>query len=243
MIELIHQSISPEASSTLFADHILRWVNENNQNYFHISLSGGRTPVLLFKLLVEKYRELFPWQKIHLWWGDERMVPPGNRESNYRVAEKYLISNIPIPAGNVHRIRGEADPSQEVKRYADELESQLPRINQLPSFDLIILGLGEDGHTASIFPGQKNLIDSDNLTEISVHPVTSQVRITLTGKILNNSPKAAFLVTGKTKSKVLSKILHHHQDAEMYPAAHIRPIEELHWFIDKAGMPVKPSDY
>jgi 6-phosphogluconolactonase len=243
MIELIHISKTPEDLAILFTKRLLLWIGENTKNNYHIALSGGKTPSLVFKLLADKYQDLISWQKIHFWWGDERMVPPDDPESNYKVANELLISKIPIPVNHIHRIQGEADPVEEVKRYGDEIASLLPIIDQTPAFDLIILGLGEDGHTASIFPRQQNILDSEQLTEISVHPVTSQVRITLTGKVLNNSLKVAYLVTGKTKAKVLSKILHHHKDAVIYPAAHIHPIEELHWFIDKASMPIKPTDY
>jgi 6-phosphogluconolactonase len=243
MIELIHLSKTPEDLASLFAGQLLMWITENDQNFYHIALSGGKTPSLLFKLLAENYPDQFPWHKIHLWWGDERMVPPDDSESNFRVANELLISKISIPPGNIHRIHGEADPHEEVKRYEAEIVALIPLKNDIPAFDLIILGLGEDGHTASIFPGQQNLLDSDHLTEISRHPVTSQVRITLTGKILNNAYKVVFLITGNTKAKVLGKIIHHHKDADNYPAAHIRLAEELHWFIDKASMPVKPADY
>ncbi len=243
MIELIHLSQTPEEQAALFAERLLIWISEKKQANYHIALSGGQTPSLLFNLLAEKYNESMPWDRIHLWWGDERMVAPDDPESNYKVAYELLISKISIPADNIHRILGEADPHVEVKRYEAEIISQVPLKNQIPAFDLIILGLGEDGHTASIFPGQQYILTSDQLTEISKHPVTSQIRITLTGKVLNNTSKIAFLVTGKTKSKVLSKIIHHHKDAVLYPAAHIRPVEELHWFIDKASMPVKPADY
>jgi len=243
MIELIHLSKTPEELANLLAGRLLSWIGENSQNLYHIALSGGHTPSLLFKVLADRYRESFPWQRIQLWWGDERMVPPDNQESNFKVANELLISKISIPADHVHRIRGEADPVTEVKRYDEEIRSQLPIINQLPSFDLIILGLGEDGHTASIFPGQINPPESDELTKISVHPVTSQIRITLTEIVINNAQKAVFLVTGSNKANVLGKILHHHKDAVIYPAAHIRPVQELHWFIDKASMPVKPADY
>jgi 6-phosphogluconolactonase len=243
VIELIHMSKTPEELAILFAKRLLLWISENSQDNYHIALSGGKTPSLLFKLLADKYQDLIPWQKIHFWWGDERMVPPDDPESNYKVANELLISKISIPVDHIHRIQGEADPPEEVKRYGEEIASLLPIINQMPAFDLIILGLGEDGHTASIFPGQQNLLDSNKLAEISIHPVTSQIRITITGKVLNNARIVAFLVTGISKANVLGKILHHHKDAVIYPAAHIHPTEELHWFIDKASMPVKPADY
>lgn len=243
MIELIHISKSPEELANLFAERLLLWIDEHTQSIYHIALSGGNTPSILFKLLADKYLFLIPWQKIHFWWGDERMVPPDNPESNYKIANDLLISKIAIPDHHVHRIKGEADPIEEVKRYGAEIRSMLPMRNQKPVFDLILLGLGEDGHTASIFPGQEHLFDTDEFTELSMHPITSQLRITLTGKVLNSAWKIAFLVTGKAKAKVLGTILHHHKGAELYPAAHIHPKGELHWFIDQACMPVKPADY
>jgi 6-phosphogluconolactonase len=243
MIELIHISKNPEDLAKLFAERLLLWIDEHTQSIYHIALSGGKTPSLLFKLLAENYQTLIPWQKVHFWWGDERMVPSYDPESNYGVANELLLSKIPVPPHNVHRIKGEADPIEEAKRYSTEIRSMLPMRNQWPVFDVIVLGLGDDGHTASIFPKQEHLFDSDQFTELSMNPVTSQIRITLTGKVFNNAWKVAFLVTGKTKAMVLSKIIHHHKGAEIYPAAHIHPKGELHWFIDEACMPVKPVDY
>jgi len=243
MIELIHISKTPEELAKLFAQQLLLWIDENTQSVYHIALSGGKTPSLLFELLAEEYHDLIPWQKIHIWWGDERMVPPDDHDSNFKVANEKLISKIAVPEHHIHRIKGGADPQEEVKRYRAEILSLLPMRNQKPVFDLILLGLGEDGHTASIFPEQMNLFETDQLTALSIHPKSSQLRITLTGKVFNNAWKVAFLVTGKSKAKVLSKIIHHHKGAEIYPAAHIHPKGELHWFLDRACMPVKRADY
>jgi 6-phosphogluconolactonase len=243
MIELIHTGITPEELAEVFAERLLLWIDEHTQNNYHIALSGGRTPGILFRLLAEKYQTLIPWEKVHFWWSDERMVPPDNDQSNYKLANNLLLTPIKISQPHIHRIRGEADPLEEVKRYESEIRSMLPMRNQIPLFDLILLGLGEDGHTASIFPGQLHLFETDKLVEISMHPVTSQVRITFTGKLLNSSWKIAFLVAGKSKANVLSQIIHHHKGSEIFPAAHIRPKGELHWFIDSASMPVKRSDY
>jgi 6-phosphogluconolactonase len=243
MIELIHISKTPEELAKLFAQQLLLWIDENTQSVYHIALSGGKTPSLLFQLLAEEYKDLIPWQKIHIWWGDERMVPPDDHDSNFKVANEKLISKIAVPEHHIHRIKGEADPQEEVKRYRAEILSLLPMRNQKPVFDLILLGLGEDGHTASIFPEQMNLFETDQLTALSIHPKSSQLRITLTGKVLNNAWKVAFLVTGKSKAKVLNKIIHHHKGAEIYPTAHIHPKGELHWFLDRACMPVKRAEY
>jgi 6-phosphogluconolactonase len=243
MIELIHTGLTPEELAEVLAERLLLWIDEHTQNVYHIALSGGETPGILFKLLADKYKTLMPWEKVHFWWSDERMVPPDSPESNYKLANDLLIKKLNIPEHHVHRIKGEADPIEEVQRYEAEIRSLLPMRNQIPLFDLILLGLGSDGHTASIFPGQLYLFETDKLIELSIHPLTSQVRITFTGKLLNSSWKIAFLVTGKSKANVLSQILHHHKGSEIFPAAHIHPKGELHWFVDSAAMPIKRSDY
>lgn len=242
MIELIHISKTPEELANAFAARLLLWIDENTRGAYHIALSGGNTPTLFFSVLTEKYKTIIPWQKIHFWWGDERMVSPDNPESNYGVARDLLLSKITIPPHHIHRIRGEADPAEEVKRYGLEIESILPLRNHWPLFDLILLGLGEDGHIASIFPDRLFLFESDQITDIAIHPVSGQLRITLTGKVLNNSTKVAFLVTGKPKARILNEILHHRKNAKVYPASYIRPKGELHWFVDEATMIKKPAD-
>lgn len=243
MIELVHIGKTPDELANTFAKRLLLWIDEHTQSVYHIALSGGKTPSVLFRLLAEKYTTLLPWKKVHFWWGDERMVPPDDPESNFKVAYDLLISKINISPHNIHRIRGESDPKEEVERYAAEIRSMLPIRNHWPVFDVILLGLGEDGHTASIFPEQLDLFNDEKVTEITVHPATGQKRITLTGKVLNSAWKVVYLVSGKSKAKILNKILHHHKGAEMYPAAHIHPKGELHWFVDEACLLKKPADY
>ena len=174
---------------------------------FNIALSGGSTPEIIFQELSKNYKDRIDWSKIHLFWGDERCVPPDNIDSNYRMTKKHLLDNINIPIDNVHRILGENDPSIEADRYSEELRKKINLKNELPAFDIILLGMGEDGHTASIFPDQLNLINSENICEVAVHPTTSQKRITLTGKVINNSEMIIFLVTGQNKSEVLKKVI------------------------------------
>lgn len=243
MIEFIHISKTPEELANAFAAQLLLWIDEKTRGVYHIALSGGNTPSLLFSVLTEKYKTIMPWQKIHFWWGDERMVLLDNQESNFGVARDLLFSKITIPPHHIHRIRGETNPSEEVKRYGLEIESILPLQNHWPLFDLILLGLGEDGHIASIFPDRLSLFESDQITDIAIHPVSGQLRITLTGKVLNNSAKVAFLVAGKSKARILNNILHHHKNVKVYPASYILPRGELHWFVDEASMTKKPTDY
>ena len=236
MNTFIHTSKTPEDLAEAFAQQLITCVDETEGDSFHLALSGGRTPSLLFSLLAEKYSHSLIWQKIHFWWGDERMVSQKDPESNFGVVEKLLFTRIEIAQNHIHRIRGEAEPNQEVMRYASEIKSLVPEKNGWPVFDLIMLGLGDDGHTASIFPNQMELLESDKITGIALHPVNGQQRITLTGKVLNNAKKVAFLVTGESKATIFNDIIHQHENAAGYPASHIKPVDELHWFVDEACM-------
>jgi 6-phosphogluconolactonase len=234
MTPIIHTFKTPEDLSDSFVIQLITWINETPGEVFHLALSGGKTPSLLFSVLAEKYADKVPWKKIHFWWGDERMVAPSDRESNFGVVNQLLFSKIGVLKNQIHRIKGEEKPDQEVKRYSLEIESQISIINGWPKFDLIILGLGDDGHTASIFPGEMELLESEKITAIARHPETGQQRITLTGKVLNNSKRVAFLVTGTSKSRIFNKIISDSQESANYPAAHIRTEGETHWFIDEA---------
>lgn len=219
-----------------FALQLISWVNETAEDTFHLALSGGKTPSLLFSLMAEKYANEIPWQKIHFWWGDERMVSPDEPASNFGVANKLLLSKIKLPQSQIHRIRGEADPTEELKRYGLEIKSLVPMINNWPVFNLIMLGLGDDGHTASIFPDQMQLLESRNITGIAFHPVTRQQRITLTGKVLNNAKRVAFLISGISKANIFNKIIRYSENASVYPASHIHPKGELFWFGDEESL-------
>jgi len=229
----IHTSETPEYLANVFALQLISWVNETLEDTFHFALSGGKTPTLLFSLLAGKYQNEVPWQKIHFWWGDERMVPTDDPESNFGVVDKLLFSKIDLSNNQIHRIKGEANPVEEAKRYGIEIQSLVPINKDWPEFDLIMLGLGDDGHTASIFPSQMQLMESDKITGIAFHPITGQPRITLTGKVLNNAKKVAFLVSGESKGRIFDEIIHNTINSSVYPASHIHPIGELHWFVDE----------
>ncbi len=225
---------SPEILADAFAKTLLKWVKDSEDEYFHIALSGGKTPSLLFSLLAEKYGEVFPWDKIHIWWGDERMVPPSDPESNYGVVNTLLFSKIRLNPYQIHRIKGECDAHEEALRYSTEIQSLVPIRNGWPTFSLILLGLGDDGHTASIFPGQQQLFESSEYTTVALHPNSGQLRITLTGKVLNSAKKVVFLVAGTSKSQIFNDIINGSKNASFYPASLIRPEGELHWFVDDA---------
>lgn len=200
----------------------------------NIAISGGNTPKLLFEILAEKFKDNIEWGKVNIYWTDERCVSPDNDESNFGMTGKYLFSKIIIPEGNIHRIYGENDPAVEAVRYADEIKNNLKQGNGIPKFDLILLGMGEDGHTASIFPDQMDLLNSDNVCAVAVHPVSGQKRITLTGKVINNADKIYFLVTGKSKAEVMKEILEKKNGYLKYPAAHIQTNNNYtFWNLDK----------
>ena len=234
MNPLIHTCKTPEDLADAFAKQLIKWISDSGGDSFHLALSGGTTPSLLFSLLANKYKADLPWHKIHFWWGDERMVPPSDPESNFGVVNELLFTKIGLLAEQIHRINGALDPTDESLGYATKMKTLIPVLNGTPKFDLIMLGLGDDGHTASIFPGQMQLMESNNTTAIAIHPSSGQLRITLTGKVLNNAKKVAFLVAGASKSKIFNEIISGSENSQQFPAAHIHPAGELHWFIDEA---------
>ncbi len=200
---------------------------------FSLALSGGSTPAAIFKYLAENHSSNIDWTKVLLFWGDERCVHPGSDESNYKMAYENLISQVDLPITNVFRIRGEHDPVEEAEYYSDLIRDKIKKKHKLPRFDLIMLGLGTDGHTASIFPDQIDLLHSDKICEVAVHPESGQQRITFTGKVINNAGTVIFLVQGKSKSKIAAAILNGSDENNKYPAAHIKPAYgELIWLLD-----------
>jgi 6-phosphogluconolactonase len=200
---------------------------------FNLVLSGGSTPKHMFKYLSDNYKDQIIWSKINFFWGDERCVPPDDNQSNYKMANESLLSNVNVIENNIFRIRGEDDPIKEANRYSEIINKTVLKKNNKPVFDLIMLGLGEDGHTASIFPNQLDLIDDEKICAVAIHPETKQKRITLTGKIINNSKNIIFIVTGKKKSQVVADIIKNKIVAEKYPAYYIRPVNgNLYLFLD-----------
>jgi len=217
-----------------FAAQLMNWVKQNSVNSFNLAISGGKTPDLLFSVLASKYADSPLWKKIHFWWVDERMVSPSDPESNFGVVQKLLFSQISIPEENIHRIKGENTPETEALSYSAQIQENIPKHDGWPVFDLILLGMGDDGHTASIFPNQMQLLNSEHICEVAVQPQSSQKRVTLTGKVIFSALKVCFLVTGSNKAERLNEIWNNPEKANLLPAAHIQPINgNLMWFVDE----------
>lgn len=234
----IFENISELAKA--FCDELMK-MSKSKEN-FCIALSGGTTPKIIFQALAEDYNSKINWNKIHLFWGDERCVLPEDDQSNYGMTKKYLLDFIDIPEKNVHRIFGENDPGSEAERYSEEIKKKVIIKNGLPNFDLVMLGLGEDGHTASIFPNQSHLLNSEKIYEVAIHPSSGQKRITITGKVINNSKRVIFLVAGKSKAKILQNVIEKRE--KKFPAEYIEPINgSLEFFIDFAAAELLEKKY
>ena len=204
--------------------------------FFSIALSGGSTPKKVFEYISLEFKGRVEWDKILIFWGDERCVEPGDAESNFRMARESLIDHVPIPAKQVFRIKGEDEPASESLRYEGLVRKNVGLANGIPQFDLVMLGLGEDGHTASIFPGNLHLFKTDGFFETAVHPVSNQKRITVTGKMINNARMVVFMVTGGSKADIAATIIEKREGWEKFPAAYVRPGNgELIWLLDEGA--------
>lgn len=204
----------------------------------NIVLSGGSTPKVLLRMLAQPpHNDKIDWTKINFFWGDERCVAPNHPDSNYGVAKETFLNHVAVPDGHVFRIRGEENPQQESSRYAEIIRTVVKNKNHMfPQFDWIFLGIGDDGHTASLFPGADTLRERDGICTVAQHPVTQQKRITLTLPVLNNASRITFLVTGVSKCKVVKEILQKLNEYQAYPAAMVKPISgALEWFLDKTA--------
>ena len=214
---------NPEDLAEQVSTLLMSWIEESSNYKFHLAISGGSTPNLLFSALATNYAGSPLWQKTHFWWVDERMVAPSDPESNFGVANQMLLSKITIPETNIHRILGENSPYQEAENYSRQIREKVTMKDGWPRFDLILLGIGDDGHTASIFPNQMELLRSDRICEVATHPVTFQQRITLTGRAINSADKICVLVTGANKADRMSEIWSEGEKRKTLPAGWIQP--------------------
>ncbi len=216
---------------------------------FTVALSGGSTPLSVYRLLAGQGSDVYvgrvPWEKVHLFWGDERHVPPDHPESNYGAARQAMLSRVPIPEGNVHRIPAE---NPDAARAADDYDRALRSFfalqeGEAPRFDLVLLGMGADGHTASLFPGSEALHETRRLVAAPWVGHLSAHRITLTPPALNAAACDLCLAHGEDKTETLRAVLAGEQRPDRYPAQAIRPERgELIWLVDRAAARLLPSN-
>ncbi len=204
-----------------------------SERSIHIALSGGSTPLAILKQLKNATRRE-EWSNIHLYWGDERCVPPEDGQSNFGNANSLLFEPLGLTNEQVHRIRGEEDPESEAVRYGNLLMDKLPVLNGVPVFDWIWLGLGEDGHTASIFPDQINLWSAIKPCVVTTHPRSGQKRVSITGTLINAAKRVSFIVSGENKSQIVNEIVMKEGCYMEYPAFYVSPASgNLEWFLDQ----------
>ncbi len=201
---------------------------------FHVALSGGNTPRAAYELLAKLPRSGdVSWSDVFVYFGDERCVPPDDEQSNYRMARLAFLDAVPIPPANVHRMRGEIDPAEAARDYAAVLRTDL---GDLPSFDLTLLGLGPDGHTASLFPGSPPDADDDALVRAVYSSSSAMWRITITPKVINASRTVAFAVEGVAKAAILQAVLEGPRDPIARPSQIVAPSPgRLLWLVDDAA--------
>ncbi len=212
---------------------------------FTVALSGGSTPKALFSILAGKsFADALPWQAIYFFWGDERCVPPDHADSNYRMANETLLDKAAIPRENIFRIpaeddnhdRAAANYSQTIRQFFHPVATAPGTDTELPRFDLVFLGMGPDGHTASLFPGTTALQIEDRIAVANYVEKFQTYRITLTAAAINNAENVIFLIAGEDKAAALKEVLEGDRQPETYPSQLIHPVNgELLWMLDEAA--------
>ena len=230
---MIQSFPTPEALADAVARHVVPIAADaiSTSGRFTLALSGGSTPRAAYqRLATDGLAHQLDWQRIHVLWGDERCVPPDDPRSNYRMAKEALLDRVPIPPNQVYRIRGEDEPQEAAADYEDELRS----LNG--SLDLVLLGLGEDGHTASLFPGQPTVHEAEYWVMAVPAPTGDMWRITLTPAVLKLASNVTFVVSGASKAQRLAEVLEGPFNPDLLPAQAIRPLHgRLTWMVDEAA--------
>jgi 6-phosphogluconolactonase len=237
MNDNIHVCKSEQALHERAAAYIAKQANEAvfAHNVCHIALAGGTTPAGLYRTLARPaFASKIQWARTHIWFGDERCVAPDHPESNFRMARINLLDRVPLPQANIHRIQGELAPEQAAADYARRVAKEVAAVNKLPRFDLILLGVGTDGHVASLFPGT----DIVGRTEIAaaVHvPALDAWRISLTLPVINNANHVVVLAAGEKKADVVRRALQGAPEPQALPVQMVKPAGDLHWYLDASA--------
>jgi 6-phosphogluconolactonase len=232
------------AAADYFASAVLAAVAASG--VARVAISGGSTPKATFALLADQSAPYFarvPWDKLQLFWVDERCVPPTDKDSNYRMTNEAMLSKVPLPAAQIHRMEGELDPELAASRYEATLRTAF-RLEgaEVPAFDLVLLGMGDDGHTASLFPHTQALHETERLV-VANHVLQKETwRITLTRPVINHGREVAFLIEGAGKAQVLDDVLLGAYDPESKPSQLIRPTNgRLTLLLDSAAAAKLPA--
>lgn len=200
--------------------------------HFSIVLSGGSTPRALYQLLAQQmFSQYVDWSKVYFFWGDERCVPPDDEQSNYRMARLALLDEVDVPLSNIYRMHGEREPAEAAAAYEQQLHEFF---RNRPPFNLILLGLGDDGHTASLFPNTAALDETERWVAANYVPKLEAWRLTLTATAINTAQHVAFIVTGAGKAGVVHEVLEGPRQARELPSQLIQP-DNLTWFLDEAA--------
>ena len=230
--------ILANAIALRFCKEAKQAVRENR--LYSLVLTGGATAAKVYQKFARAgFGDKIPWESVHLFWTDERCVSPESSESNFGTAYRTFLHAISIPKGNIHRIRGEDDPVTEANRYADEIQNYLAlNGGQNHCFDWVFMGLGMDGHTASMFPGQEALLSTPDWCAVARHPQTDQNRITLTATAFRQAVCTTYHVIGPEKAKIISELVSKSPASKKYPAAHVSG----EWYLDQpAASSLEPS--
>ncbi len=230
-----------ENLSIAAAEKFVELANAKGKNgyTFSVALAGGSTPKRLYELLAdekEPYRSSINWRNINFFWSDERCVPPDSEESNFRMANDTLLKPIGIPSTKIHRVKGELDPKTAAADYEGFLRLIFNTSNDIPKLDLILLGMGSDGHTASLFPQTDIFQENGNLVISPFVEQLGEFRLTLTPAMINRAANIIFLVAGADKSSALFEVLEGNNNPEMFPAQIVNPLSgKVFWFLDESA--------
>lgn len=228
----------PTAVALTAADQFVQLAQEATaaRGRFSVALSGGSTPQKLYRLLAQSpYKQQIDWPNVHIFWGDERFAPPDDPDNLWRMARETFLDDVPLPAANIHPMPTVGlTPTAAARQYADALTQFFAP--GLPRFDLILLGLGPDGHTASLFPGQPALTDARLVTAVHNAPKPPPTRLTLTFSLINQAANIIFLVTGVEKAAAVAQVLRGERDLDQWPAQGVEPANgRLLWLLDQAA--------
>lgn len=229
------------SAAELFIEQAARSIGERGR--FLVALNGGSTPKRLFQLLANEYRDQVDWTNVHVFWGDERLVPADHPESSYGEARNLFLRHVRLPESNVHPMHGDLEPDEAARDYARRLKQFAVAPLAWPRFDLVYLGMGEDGHTASLFPGSA-LDVSEPVVPVTAHYQERPAnRITLTPVVFNSARVVAFMATGEKKAATLAKVLSDHYNPELYPAQRIELKDgRTLWLVDEDAASKLPMD-